>query len=153
MQSSSKCVWEKYYLQSTPDKMWHNLIKTEGNKPGRLMNNHAEAVESEHTTIRRIQQDSGAERANFQCCSRNSSFTASRIQGINPFPPTIHQYSPCSLTRDIIHHTVWRTWLFIAYSCERWLYYQFSLPHLYNHISLKGSENVLFELGNERKKW
>ena len=32
---------------------------------------------------------------------------------------------------DILHHTVWRTWLFIAYSDERWLYYQFSLPHLY----------------------
>ena len=26
--------------------------------------------------------------------------------------------------------TVWRTWLYLAYSDERWLYYQFSLPHL-----------------------
>ena len=25
----------------------------------------------------------------------------------------------------ILHHTVWRTWLFMAYSDERWLYYQF----------------------------
>ena len=32
---------------------------------------------------------------------------------------------------EIFHHTVWRTWLFIAYSDERWLYNQFSLPHLY----------------------
>ena len=46
-------------------------------------------------------------------------------------------------------HTVWKTWLFITYSDERWLYFQFSLPHLY--ISLqKGWENVLFELWSER---
>ena len=31
---------------------------------------------------------------------------------------------------EILHHTVWRTSLFIAHSGERWLYYQFSLPHL-----------------------
>ena len=37
----------------------------------------------------------------------------------------------CSLTINIIHHTAWRTWLFIAYSNERWLYCHFSLPHLY----------------------
>ena len=30
----------------------------------------------------------------------------------------------------ILHHTAWRTWLSIAYSDERWLSYQFSLPHL-----------------------
>ena len=29
---------------------------------------------------------------------------------------------------EIWHHTVWRTCLFIAY--EKWLYYQFSSPHL-----------------------
>ena len=45
----------------------------------------------------------------------------------------------------------WRTWLFIAYSDERCLCYQFSLPHLY--VSpWKGWENVLFELGTERDK-
>ena len=27
----------------------------------------------------------------------------------------------------ILHHTVWRTWLFIAHSDGRWLYYQLSL--------------------------
>ena len=42
-------------------------------------------------------------------------------------------------------------WLFIAYSDERWLYYKFSLPHLCI-FSLKGWENVLFELKSERVK-
>ena len=50
---------------------------------------------------------------------------------------------------EISHHTAWRTWLFIAYSDERWLYYQFSLSHLYI-FSLKGWENVLFECRSER---
>ena len=31
---------------------------------------------------------------------------------------------------EIFYHTVWRTWLFVAYSDERW-FYHFSLPHLY----------------------
>ena len=43
---------------------------------------------------------------------------------------------PCRPSPKILHHTVWRTWLFITYSDERWLYYQFLLPHLYNHLSL-----------------
>ena len=30
---------------------------------------------------------------------------------------------------EILHHTEWRTWLFIAYSDERWLYCQYSLHH------------------------
>ena len=49
---------------------------------------------------------------------------------------------------EILHHIVWTTWLFIhvAYSDERWLYYHFSLPHLYIIFSL-GWENVLVELG------
>ena len=47
------------------------------------------------------------------------------------------------------HHTVWRTWLFIACSDERCLYYQFSQSHIYISLS-KGWENVLFELGRER---
>ena len=37
----------------------------------------------------------------------------------------------------VLHHTVWRTWLFISYSDQKLLYYQFSLPHLYI-LSLKG---------------
>ena len=48
-------------------------------------------------------------------------------------------------------HTVWRTWLFIAYSDEKWLYYKFSLHHSYSRI-LKGWENTLFELRSERVK-
>ena len=38
---------------------------------------------------------------------------------------------------------------FHAYSDERWFYYQLSLLHLI-HFSLKGWENVLFELGSYR---
>ena len=51
---------------------------------------------------------------------------------INPFTPKSDQcqISPAA-SPEILHHTVWRTRLFIAYSDERWLYYQFSLPHLY----------------------
>ena len=48
-------------------------------------------------------------------------------------------------TPEILHQAVWRTWLFIAYSDQKGLYYQFSLPHL-NIFSLKCWENVLFEL-------
>ena len=40
------------------------------------------------------------------------------------------QISPAA-SIHILHHTVWRTSLFIAYSDERWLYYQFSLLHWY----------------------
>ena len=40
------------------------------------------------------------------------------------------QISPAA-SPAILHHTVWRTWLSIAYSDERWFYCQFSLPHLY----------------------
>ena len=36
-----------------------------------------------------------------------------------------------AVSPEILHYTVWRTWLFIAYSDERWLCYQVSLPHLY----------------------
>ena len=55
-----------------------------------------------------------------------------RKPGINPFTPKSDQcqISPAASPK-ILHHTVWRTWLFIVYSDERWLYYQFSLPHLY----------------------
>ena len=50
---------------------------------------------------------------------------------------------------ETLHHTVWRTRLFIAYSDKRWLCHQFLTTSLI-HLSLKGWENVLFELGNER---
>ena len=40
------------------------------------------------------------------------------------------QISPAASPK-IWHHTVWRTWLSIAYSDERWFYYQFSLIHTF----------------------
>ena len=68
----------------------------------------------------------------------------------NPFTPESDQsqISPLA-SQEIWHHTVWRTWLFIAYSDEKWLYYKFSLHHSYNRF-LKGWENTLFELRSER---
>ena len=71
---------------------------------------------------------------------------------LNPFTPESDQYqnSPAA-SQEIWHHIVWRTWLFIAYSDEKWLYYKFSLHHSYNRF-LKGWENTLFELRSERVK-
>ena len=56
----------------------------------------------------------------------------SRWTLFNPFTPKSDQcqISPAA-SPETLYHTVWRTWLFIAYSDERWLYYQFSPPHLY----------------------
>ena len=72
------------------------------------------------------------------------------IFALNPFTPESDQ---CQISPpappEILHHTVWRTWLFIAYSDEKWLYYKFSLHHSYNRF-LKGWENTLFELRSER---
>ena len=75
-----------------------------------------------------------------------------RLDTCNPFTPESDQCqnSPAA-SQEIWHHTVRRTWLFIAYSDERWLYYQFSLHHSYNRF-LKGWENTLFELRSERVK-
>ena len=71
---------------------------------------------------------------------------------INPFTSESDQCqnSPAA-SQEIWHHTVWRTWLFIAYSDEKWLYYKFSLHHSYTRF-LKGWENTLFELRSERVK-
>ena len=69
-----------------------------------------------------------------------------------PFTPKSDQcqISPAA-SPEILHHTVWRTWLFIAYQVDKWSYYQFSLHHSYVSL-LKGWENVLLELGSERVK-
>ena len=71
---------------------------------------------------------------------------------VNPFTPESDQ---CQISPpappEILHHTVWRTWLFISYSDEKWLYYKFSLHHSYSRF-LKGWENTLFELRSERVK-
>ena len=73
-----------------------------------------------------------------------------RYFSVNPFSPESDQCqnSPAA-SQEIWHHTVWRTWLFIAYSDEKWLYYKFSLHHSYSRF-LKGWENALFELRSER---
>ena len=51
---------------------------------------------------------------------------------LNPFTPKSDQFqiSPAA-SPEISHHTVWRTWISIAFSDERWFYYQFSLHHPY----------------------
>ena len=56
-----------------------------------------------------------------------------KVGSLHPFTPKSDQcrISPAA-SPEILHHTVWRTWLFIAYSDERWLYCnQFSLPRVY----------------------
>ena len=69
---------------------------------------------------------------------------------LNPLTPKSDQYqiSPAA-SPEILPRTVWRTWLFIAYSDARWLYYQLSLPSVIK-FSLQGWENAVFELGSER---
>ena len=73
-------------------------------------------------------------------------------QHFNPFTPKRDQIqiSPAA-SPVILHHTEWKTWLFLAYSDKKWLYYKFSLHHSYNRF-LKGWENTLFELRSERVK-
>ena len=68
---------------------------------------------------------------------------------INPFTPGSDQFQ-ISLTAspEILHHTLWRTWLFPGYS-ERSLYTTNS-HYLTHTFLLKGWENVLFEIGRER---
>ena len=67
----------------------------------------------------------------------------------NPFTPESDQVqiSPVA-SQVILHHTVWRTWLFIAYS--DWKILVPVLTTSLIHFSWKGWENVLFELGIER---
>ena len=68
---------------------------------------------------------------------------------INPFTPGSDQFqiSPTA-SPEILHHTLWRTWLFPGYS-ERSLYTTNS-HYLTHTFLLKGWENVLFEIGRER---
>ena len=49
------------------------------------------------------------------------------------------QISP-AVSPEILHPTVWRTWLFIACWDERW--YQFFQPHLYMSL-IRGWENII----------
>ena len=76
----------------------------------------------------------------------------SGLQALNPFTPKSDQFqiSPAA-SPVIIHHIVWRIQLFIALlRCKIII-----LPILTTSLiycSLKGCENVLFELGSERVK-
>ena len=79
------------------------------------------------------------------CCrrlfllARGCAFSAKRLSFsawrpcFNPFTPKIDRIHPRILTRNK-HHTIWRNWVFIAFSDERRLCYQFSLPHLYIYL-------------------
>ena len=69
---------------------------------------------------------------------------------INPLTPKSDQLqiSPAA-SPAILHHTEWRTWFFTPYSGGKWFRYQILTTSLI-HLSLKGWENALFELGNER---
>ena len=60
-------------------------------------------------------------------------------------PRVINCKFPPSASPEILHRPVSRTWLFIAYSGERWSYLPILAISLIQ-FSLKGWENVLFEL-------
>ena len=68
---------------------------------------------------------------NLHCC------TVAHVSSAKPhypFTPKSDQFriSPAA-SPETLHHTLWRTWLFVAYSDEAWLYNQFlttSLIHL-----------------------
>ena len=101
---------------------------------------------------RNVYKSSHHYRSHIALPSRLRGYLCHTIQTnkVNPFTPESDQCqnSPAA-SQEIWHHTVWRTWLFIAYSDEKWLYYKFSLHHSYNRF-LKGWENTLFELRSER---
>ena len=61
------------------------------------------------------------------------------IHTINPFTPRSDQLqiSPAA-SPEISHHTVWRTWVLITHSDQRWLCYQISLPHFFLIWEWKG---------------
>ena len=72
----------------------------------------------------------------FECCLHDLPVLCEHsgfgFVQFNPFTPKSDRFkiSPAH-SSEILRHRVWRTFLFIAYSEKRWLYYQFSLPHLY----------------------
>ena len=71
---------------------------------------------------------------------------------LNPFTPKSDQVRISPVASPVIlHHTVWRTWLFIAYSdWKRILVPVLTISLI--QFSWNGWENVLFELGIERVK-
>ena len=56
-------------------------------------------------------------------CNVENHMNGPMFSSINPFTPESDQCqnSPAA-SQEIWHHTVWSTWLFIAYSDEKWLY-------------------------------
>ena len=69
---------------------------------------------------------------------------------LNPFTPKSDQVQISPVASPVIlYHTVWRTWLFIAYSDWKMILVPCLTTSLI-HFSWKGWENVLFELGSER---
>ena len=68
-----------------------------------------------------------------------------------PFTPKSDQVqiSPAAFP-VILHHTVWRTWLFITYSDWKMIIILLILITPLIYFFLKGWENVLFELGSGR---
>ena len=75
--------------------------------------------------------------------NENDSAIHFAMLGRSPFTPKGDQFQ---ISPAILHHTVWRTWLFIAYSDNRWLYYrQVSLTSLI-HFS-KGWECTYWTWG------
>ena len=60
----------------------------------------------------------------FKACFHSSSSTSLTLSLLSDQCRISPAASPV-----ILHRTVWGIWLFIAYSDERGLYYQFSLPH------------------------
>ena len=71
---------------------------------------------------------------------------------INPFTPKSDQFqiSPAA-SPVILHHIVWRIWLFIALLRCKIIILSILTTSLY-YCSFKGCENVLFELGSESVK-
>ena len=64
-----------------------------------------------------------------------------------PFTTTSDHFQISPAASPEIHHIVWRTWLFIACLGARWYTVLPILTTSLIHFSLKGWENVLFNLG------
>ena len=88
-------------------------------------------------------------------CLAGTAAVGSQIRAIcsgepaNPSTKSDQLLNSPAASPEIEHHAVWRTWLFIAYSDERWFFVPFLTTSL-KHFSLEDWENILFELGSER---
>ena len=83
-------------------------------------------------------------------------WSLSGVKGLNGwenllFSPFTPQSDQCQISPaaspEILYHTVWRTWLFIAYSDERWLCYRFSLYLAYIFPLLRVGRMYFLSLG------